>query len=241
MASPGLQTPRAIGGCSLGQLIIFYLSLIHLVIYDTPSTVSETHRAPSTLHANDDMRTRSGVEKNMIGTTVSLRGVRPPELSQQRLRPAAQPGDGRGTTTTTPLPGTDIIITDRRTHVEYRRSLHVSGPFNAPPNFKVSNIDKYEPKQDPGGWLAIYTTAARAAGATEDVMTAYFPIVLGQDALQWLRHLPRHCIDDWSDFSRRFIANFQSLSDKPAQPWDLKSIKREGMKLFGHTSKDFRP
>jgi hypothetical protein len=29
-----------------------------------------------------------------------------------------------------------------------------------------------------------------AARATEDVMTAYFPIVLGQDALQWLRHLP---------------------------------------------------
>jgi hypothetical protein len=50
------------------------------------------------------------------------------------------------------------------------------------------------------------------------------PIVLGQDVLQWLRHLPRHCIDDWSDFSRHFIANFQSLSDKPAQPWDLKSI-----------------
>jgi hypothetical protein len=97
-----------------------------------------------------------------------------------------------------------------------------------PPNFKVSNVDKYEPKQDPGGWLAVYTTAARATGAIEDVMTAYLPIVLGQDALQWLRHLPRHCIDDWSDFSRRFTVNFQSLSDKPAQPWDLKSIKRRG-------------
>jgi hypothetical protein len=97
-----------------------------------------------------------------------------------------------------------------------------------PPNFKVSHVDKYEPKQYLGGWLAVYTIAARAAGATEDVMTAYLPIVLGQDALQWLRHLPRHCIDDWSDFSRRFIANFQSLSDKPAQPWDLKSIKRRG-------------
>jgi hypothetical protein len=97
-----------------------------------------------------------------------------------------------------------------------------------PPNFKVSNIDKYEPKQDPGGCLAVYTTAARAAGASEDVMMAYLPIVLGQDALQWLRHLPRHCIDDWGDFSRRFTANFQSLSDKPAQPWDLKSIKRRG-------------
>jgi hypothetical protein len=71
-------------------------------------------------------------------------------------------------------------------------------------------------------------TAAQAAGATEDVMTMYLPIVLRQDALQWLRHLPRHCIDDWSDFSRCFIANFQSLSDKPARPWDLKSIRRRG-------------
>jgi hypothetical protein len=59
-------------------------------------------------------------------------------------------------------------------------------------------------------------------------MTPYLPIVLGQDALQWHRHLPRHCIDDWSDFSRRFTANFQSLSEKPAQPWDLKYIKRRG-------------
>jgi hypothetical protein len=29
-----------------------------------------------------------------------------------------------------------------------------------------------------------------------DVMTAYLPIVLGQVMLQWLRHLPRHYIDD---------------------------------------------
>jgi hypothetical protein len=25
-----------------------------------------------------------------------------------------------------------------------------------PPNFKISNVDKYEPKQDLGGWLALY-------------------------------------------------------------------------------------
>jgi hypothetical protein len=58
-------------------------------------------------------------------------------------------------------------------------------------------------------------------------MTSYLPIVLRQDTLQWLRHLPRHCIDDWGDFSRQFIVNFQSLSDKPTQPWDLKSIRRQ--------------
>jgi hypothetical protein len=34
--------------------------------------------------------------------------------------------------TTTPLPEIDIITADRRIHVEYRRSLHVSGPFNGP-------------------------------------------------------------------------------------------------------------
>ena len=45
--------------------------------------------------------------------------------------------------------------------------------------FKVSNIDKYEPKNDAGGWLPIYTTPAQATGATEDVMTTSIVIVLG--------------------------------------------------------------
>jgi hypothetical protein len=60
----------------------------------------------------------------------------------------------------------------------------------------VSNVDKYELKQDPGSSLAVYTTTAQATRAIEDVMIVYFPIVLEQDALQWLRHLPRHFIDD---------------------------------------------
>jgi hypothetical protein len=222
MASPRLPTSRAISGCSLKQPTTFYPSLIRRTIYDTPATVGGTHGAPSTLRVNDDTRTRSIAGKSTTGITASQHGVRPPGPSRPRPQLVAPPGDGRGTMTTTPLPGKDIITDDKKTAVEYRRLLHALGP----PNFKVSNVDKYEPKQDLRGWLAIYTTAARAARATEDVMTAYLPIVLGQDALQWLRHLPRHCIDDWSDFSRRFTTNFQSLSDKPAQPWDLKSIKR---------------
>jgi hypothetical protein len=88
--------------------------------------------------------------------------------------------------------------------------------------------------------LVVYMIAAWAAGATEDVMTTYLPIVVGQDALQWLRHLPRHCIDDWSDFSRCFIANFQSLSDKPTQPWDLKSIRHRGDETFWSYLKRFQ-
>jgi hypothetical protein len=133
---PRLRTPRAIGGCSLGQLIIFCLSLILQAIYDTPSTVSEMHGAPLMLRANDDTRTRFGTEKSMIEITTSLREVRPPELSRQQLQLAARPEDGRGTTSTTPLPRTDIIVVDRRTHAEYHRSLHVSGPFSGPQTSK---------------------------------------------------------------------------------------------------------
>ena len=58
-------------------------------------------------------------------------------------------------------------------------------------------------------------------------MTAYVRIKLGQDALQWLRHLRRGYIEDWGDFRRLFITNFHSLSDKPTQRWDLKTIRRK--------------
>jgi hypothetical protein len=121
---------KAIGGCSLGRLIIFYLSLILRAIYGTPSTVGGTRRAPSTLHANGDMRTRYGAERNTIGIMAFQHEVRPLELSRQRLQLVALPGDGRDSASATPLPGTGTIVVDRRTRVEYMRSLRVLGPFN---------------------------------------------------------------------------------------------------------------
>jgi hypothetical protein len=130
MASLGLPTPRAIGDCSLKQPITFYPSLTRRTIYDMPSTVARTRGAPSMLRVNDDTRMRSVAGKSTTGTMASKHGVRLPGPSRPRLQLVALPGDGRGTTTTTPLPGTDNIIDDRRTHVEYRHLLCASGPFN---------------------------------------------------------------------------------------------------------------
>jgi hypothetical protein len=123
---------RAIGGYSLKQPTTFYPSLIRRTIYDTPSTVGGTHGAPSTLRMNDDTRTRSVAGKSTTGITASRHGVRLPGPSRPRLRLVAPPGDGQGTTITTPLPGKDIITDDKKTVVEYRRLLHASRPFNGP-------------------------------------------------------------------------------------------------------------
>jgi hypothetical protein len=149
MASPGLPTPRAIGGCSLKQPTTFYPSLIRRTIYDTPSIVGGTHGAPSMLRVNNGTRTRSVVGKSTTRITASRHGVRPPGPSRPRLRLVAPPGDSRGTTTTTPLPGTDIIIDDKRTHVEYRRLLHALGTFNGPltsrsPTLTNMNLSKIQ-------------------------------------------------------------------------------------------------
>jgi hypothetical protein len=132
MASPGLQTLKAIDDCSLGRLTIFYPSLIPQAICGTPSIVGGTRGDPSTLRVNDDMRMRYGAERSTIGIMAFQHGVRPLELSRQWLQLVAQPRDGRNSTSVTPLPGTDTIVVDRRTHVEYLRLLRVSGPFSGP-------------------------------------------------------------------------------------------------------------
>jgi hypothetical protein len=156
MASPRFQMQRAIVDCSLVQLIIFYLSLILRAIYDTPSIVGGTREAPSMLHTNGDMRTRSGAEKSMTRIMASLHEVRLLGLSRQRLQLEAQPGDGRGSTSATPLPGTDTTIVDRRTHVEYLCSLHVSGPFSGPQTSKSpTSTNTSLSRTREVGWLSI--------------------------------------------------------------------------------------
>jgi hypothetical protein len=108
------------------------------------------------LRANDDMRMKSGAERSMIGITTFLHEVRPPGLSWQWLQLAARPRDGRDSTSTIPLPGTNTTIVDKRTHVEYQRLLRVSGPFSGPQTSKspTSTSTSLSRTQE-AGWLSI--------------------------------------------------------------------------------------
>jgi hypothetical protein len=128
-----LLTLRATDDCSPRRPTIFYRLLTRRTIYDTPSTVAETHEAPSMLHASGSMRTRFAVGRSTTGIMASQLRAKPPELSRQRPQLAEPPGDGRGTTITTPLPGTDIVPDDRRTRVECPLLLRALGPSNGLP------------------------------------------------------------------------------------------------------------
>jgi hypothetical protein len=129
------RTPDAedTDACSLRRPTIFYGSLTRRTIYDTPSTVAETHEALSMLRANGSMKTKFAVGRSMTEIMAPRLKARPPGLSRQKLQLAVPPGDGRGTTTTTPLPGTDVVLDDRRTRAEYPLLLRALGPSNGLP------------------------------------------------------------------------------------------------------------
>jgi hypothetical protein len=148
MVSLGLQTQKGISDCSLGQLIIFCLSLILRATYNTPSTVGGTHEAPSMLRANSDMRTKYSAERSTIGIMAFLHEVMPLELNLQRPQLVAQLGDGRDITSATPLPG--------MVETSHLRSLHVSGPFNGPQTLRSPTLTNTSPSRTrEAGWPSI--------------------------------------------------------------------------------------
>jgi hypothetical protein len=92
----------------------------------------------------------------MIGTMASWLEVTPPELSRPQPQPVVRSGDGRDDTSPTPLPGTNTINVDRKTHVEYPRLHRVSGPSSGPQTsrFPTSTSTSLSRTQE-AGWPSI--------------------------------------------------------------------------------------
>jgi hypothetical protein len=81
MDSLGLPTPKATDDCSPRQPTIFYRLLTRRTIYDTPSTVVETRKAPSMLRVNDGTRMRSAAGRSTTGIMASQLGARPSDIN----------------------------------------------------------------------------------------------------------------------------------------------------------------
>ena len=78
-----------------------------------------------------------------------------------------------------------------------------------PKNFKPTNIQKYDGKQDPAQWLRLYSTAVSVTGGDTNTKVLYFLMALEPAPLTWLGSLAPESIHSWDDPKKAFIDNFQ--------------------------------
>ena len=55
-------------------------------------------------------------------------------------------------------------------------------------------------------------------------MAAYFPVMMGPQALNWLEALPAGSINSWQDLCDAFVQYYQVSCPGPKTRWDLGSI-----------------
>jgi len=77
-----------------------------------------------------------------------------------------------------------------------------------PKDFKLTNIQKYDGKQDPAQWLRLYSTAVSVAGEDSNTKVLYFQMALESAPLTWLESLAHESIHSWDDIKKAFIDNF---------------------------------
>ena len=78
-----------------------------------------------------------------------------------------------------------------------------------PKNFKPTNIQKYDGKQDPAQWLRLYSSAVSVAGGDTNTNVLYFSMAREPAPLTWLESLERESIHSWDNLKKAFIDNFQ--------------------------------
>ena len=108
----------------------------------------------------------------------------------------------------------DIINTRRRAQLadnsdRFPALSRVFDNIEYPMDFKLTNIQKYDGKQDPAQWLRLYSTAVSVAGGDTNTKVLYFPMALEPAPLTWLESLARESIHSWDDLKKAFIDNFQ--------------------------------
>ena len=126
----------------------------------------------------------------------------------------------------------DIINARRRSHLAENsdRFQALSRAFDNIKylkDFKPTNIQKYDGKQDPAQWLCLYLTAVSVAGGDTNTKVLYFPMALEPAPLTWLESLARESIHSWDDLKKAFIDNFQGSLHRVATRHALSMCKQE--------------
>ena len=65
--------------------------------------------------------------------------------------------------------------------------------------FKPVGIEKFDGESDPKTWLRTYSITVRAANGNNDIMAAYFPVMMSRPALNWLEAPPASSVNSWQD------------------------------------------
>ncbi|RLN09909.1 retrotransposon protein, putative, Ty3-gypsy subclass [Panicum miliaceum] len=88
-------------------------------------------------------------------------------------------------------------------------------------------IKKFDGDYDPKTWLRTYNIATRAASGNNDIMAAYFPVMMSCQALNWLEGLRSSSIHSWQDLCTAFVNHFQASCPGPKTRWDLGSVTQQ--------------
>ena len=108
-----------------------------------------------------------------------------------------------------------------------------------PKDFKPTNIQKYDGKQDPAQWLCLYSTAISVAGGDTNTKVLYFPMALELAPLTWLESLACESIHSWDDLKKAFINNFQGSLHRVATRHALSMCQQEQGELIRSYVKRF--
>jgi hypothetical protein len=54
-------------------------------------------------------------------------------------------------------------------------------------------------------WLRTYSIAVQAANGDNDIMAAYFAVMMNRQALNWVKALPAGSINSWQDLCSAFV------------------------------------
>jgi len=58
-------------------------------------------------------------------------------------------------------------------------------------------------------------------------MAAYFPVMMGPQALNWLEAFPAGSINSWQDLYNTFVQYYQASFPGPKTRWDLASVVQQ--------------